>query len=81
MRIKIKENDGFGLNLWLPTSLLKSKFILSLINKHCDNENIKIYIPLIPKLYKSFKKYIKENGHFVLIDITSSDGDKVYIKV
>ena len=80
MKLKIKEKDGFGLSLWLPTSVIKSKLFLRIISKRSDN-NVKIYLDVIPTIYKSLRKYIKENGHFVLVDITSSDGDKVYIKV
>ena len=81
MKLKIKEKDGFGLSLWLPTSIIKSKLFLRIIRKSSDNNNVKIYLDVIPTIYKSLRKYIKENGHFVLVDITSSDGDTVYIKV
>lgn len=80
MRIKVKPAEGRGINLWLPTSLLKSKFIVSIIKKNIDNKT-KIYLDMIPQIYKSLKKYIKQNGHFILVDVDSSDGDKVLIKV
>lgn len=79
MKLIIKP-DGFNIKLWLPTSLLKSKFIIKRIIKHCgdDNEQLMNSLPII---YKSLKEYIRENGHFILIEIQSFDGDLVQIKV
>ena len=80
MKIYIKSNDGHNIKLWLPTSLLKSKFILNNIKKS-GGTDIEPLMKLIPIIYKTLKKYIKEHGHFTLVDVRSSDGDKVIIKV
>lgn len=80
MTLHIKDGKGFGVVFWLPTSLLKSKFILKNIKNHCDTD-IEPFIDLLPTINKSLKDYIKKNGHFVLVDIKSSDGDTVIIKV
>jgi hypothetical protein len=80
MKLLIKPIDGLNIKLWLPTSLLKSKFIIKRIIKHCgdDNEQLMNSLPIINK---SIKEYIRKNGHFVLIEIQSFDGDLVQIKV
>ena len=81
MKIKVKPNEGkITFRFWLPTSALKSKLISKQLSKYCKGTNID-FSNIMPVLYKSLKKYIKENGHFTLIDIVSSDGDKVIIKV
>ena len=85
MKIHIKPNDGHGIKLWFPTSFLKSKFILNYIIKLNNiNENCRIDIePLIkslPIIYKTLKKYIKEHGHFTLVDVSSEDS-QVIIKI
>ena len=80
MKIHIKSNDGYGIKLWLPTSLLKSKFIIKNIKKH-GGIDIEPLMNLLPKIYKTLKVYIKKHGHFTLVDVRSSDGDKVIIKV
>lgn len=80
MKIYIKSNDGHNIRLWLPTSLLKSKFILNKIKKY-GGTDIEPLMKLIPIIYKTLKKYIIEHGHFTLVDVRSSDGDKVIIKV
>lgn len=81
MTIKIKEKDGIAFKLWLPTSLLKSKLILSIINKYSNDVDLSYLEKILPIIYTSITDYSKENGHFTLIDITSSDGASVKIKV
>ena len=80
MTIKIKDADGSSLKFWLPNSWIKSRILGKIIKKNYGEQSTAI-LNITPAIYKSLKKYIKENGHFVLVDITSSDGDKVYIKV
>ena len=80
MKIHIKSNDGYGIKLWLPTSLLKSKFFLKNIKKY-GGIDIEPLMNLLPKINKTLKTYIKKYGHFTLVDVRSSDGDKVIIKV
>lgn len=80
MKIHIKSNDGYGIKLWLPTSLLKSKFILKNIKKY-GGIDIEPLMNLLPKINKTLKTYIKKYGHFTLVDVRSSDGDKVIISV
>ena len=80
MILKIKDSKGFGFAFWLPTALLKCKFILKKINKHSDTD-IDQFIALLTTINKSLKEYIKKNGHFVLVDVKSAEGETVVIKV
>jgi hypothetical protein len=81
MRVKIKPAEGkITFRLWFPTSALKSKFVTKIMVKYCKGVNID-FSKLMPLLYKSLKSHIKHNGHFVLIDVVSSDGDKVVVRV
>lgn len=80
MKLHIKGSDKFGFKIWLPTSLLKSKFVIKNIKKH-SGTNIEPFINSLPIIYRALKQYIKKNGHFVLVDIESSDGYKIFIKV
>ena len=59
MKIHIKSNDGYGIKLWIPTSLLKSKFILKNIKKY-GGIDIEPLMILFPKINKSLKAYIKK---------------------
>ena len=79
MKIYIKSNDGFNLKLWLPTSFLKRKFMMKFIIKNSNfSEQINA---LLPRFYDELKKFIKQNGHFILVDITSADGENIMIKI
>ena len=80
MKIHIKDSDGFGFKLWLPTSILKSKFILNQFKKY-GGIDIEPLINSSPIIYTALKEYIMKNGHFIFVDIESSDGNKVFIKV
>ena len=80
MKIHVISSDGHKINLWLPTALLKSKLILNTIKKNSGTD-IEPLINSSPIIFKSLKAYIKKHGHFTLVDIRSSDGEKVIIKV
>ena len=80
MKIQVISSDGHKINLWLPTSLLKSKLILNTIKKNCGTD-IESLMESLPIIYKTLKTYIKKHGHFTLVDIRSSDGENVIIKV
>ena len=80
MKIHVKSSDCQKIKLWLPTSLLKSKLILNTIKKN-SGIDIEPLINSLPIIYTALKEYIMKNGHFIFVDIESSDGNKVFIKV
>lgn len=80
MKIYVKSNDGYKINLWFPTSLFATKWMLKYAKKYVESD-IELLIDSLPAIYKTLKKYIKKYGHFTLVDLISSDGDKVIIKV
>lgn len=86
MKVHIKDGETKRkFSLWVPTSILKWKWIYSLIIKYSKDDTSKKITNLIKnnskKFYKILKKYIKANGHFTLVDIESADGDIVKIIV
>lgn len=80
MQIHINSDEGYKIKLWLPTSLLRSKILIKIIKKK-GGIDINPLMDMLPIIYKTLKKYIKKYGHFVLVDIESNDGNKVFIKV
>lgn len=80
MKIHINSDEGYKIKLWLPTSLLRSKILIKIIKKK-GGIDIKPLMDMLPIIHKILKKYIKKYGHFVLVDIESKDGNKVFIKV
>ncbi len=85
MKINIKVNDEdsrFRLNLWVPTSLLKSKFIWKQVGKAkgMTPELANKLQKAVSKAYFGIKEYIRTNGHFTLVE-AQSDGTHVKITI
>ena len=64
--------------LYFPLSLIKSKLFLKLVD--LNEEEIR-YDEIIRSSYNELKKFIKKNGHFVLVNVTTKEGVKVKIVV
>ena len=77
MRIKvISPEEKVKINISIPNILIKSKLVLNSINKYAG---VNIDSDIFRKMYKSLRSYIKENGHFNLVEVNSKDGN--YIKI
>ena len=77
MRIKvINKEEKIKINLVLPNSVIKSKIISSSIQKYVGDNISK---DVMKKIYQVIKEYIKENGHFNLVEVDSKDGTFVKI--
>lgn len=97
MKIKVKIGEREGkrgikhIYLALPNSLIKSrlavKIIRSGLKSKSDEGKPPIISPdfitrdLLKTVYKCLKTVIKRHGHFNLVDVNSSDGTKVIIRV
>lgn len=79
MKVLIKNSDSKSIRLFLPLFFLKSKFFWGIIIKLSKND--KFDYRNIIQIYDALKKYVKENGHFNLIYIESSDGGIIKIRV
>ena len=73
MKITVKQNK-VKFSLYFPLFFLKSAEFTNLITK---NEEIQISFK---PYYRILKKYIKENGHFDIIEIESKEA-KITIRV
>ena len=60
--------------------IIEIKIYIKDFKKH-GGIDIEPLMNLLPKINKTLKTYIKQHGHFTLVDVRSSDGDKVIIKV
>ena len=77
MKIKvINKEEKVKINLVLPNSVIKSKIISSSIQKYVGDNIPK---DVMKKIYQVIKEYIKENGHFNLVEVDSKDGTSVKI--
>lgn len=66
MKIIVKTKNRKNIKLYLPTSIIKSKFF---IKKFIDEDEVRKCKKLVKKSYKSLIYYVKLNGHFNLIEI------------
>ena len=80
MWIKIKTQDGPNLSFPVPLSLAGSKLLLSLAAKNGDPQAAE-YAPYAADIVRELREYVRRNGHFMLVDVESQNGDIVKIKV
>ena len=86
MKIRIRPSDSnFRLSIYLPLRLLKSRIaaraIAEAMNEDCTPEEVDAVRKTLIDSYQFIKQYVKTHGHFYLLDVTSHDGDRVYIRV
>lgn len=74
MKIIIKD-DGKKFSIRLPLFLIKSKTIQKAITKNSNSQMREF----IKSSYKELKRFIKDNGHFVFLDVRESSGTGVKI--
>lgn len=67
MKIRINK-----MALWLPSVLIKTKFIFKLINKDDIMIDNKEFHQMMVKIYRHLKQYKKKYGPIVLVDISSA---------
>ncbi|MBQ9037391.1 MAG: hypothetical protein IJ115_08050 [Erysipelotrichaceae bacterium] len=68
----------------LPNSLMKSKLLWKIAESNSDWkdwETVRQYQPLMVACYDALNRYIKDNGHFNLVEVSQPDGTKVIISL
>ncbi len=81
INIKVNEEDSrFKLNLWVPTSLIKSRFIWKQAGKAkgMTPELAQKIQKAVSRAYSEIKEYIRANGHFTLVE---ADSDGTHVKI
>ncbi len=81
MKIYISKRRRFVIYLWVPTRFVTSKWLWKRILSQVDSVDIEEIVSLMPYLLKGVKKYTSKQGHFDLINIKTSVGVKVYIRI
>lgn len=83
MRIQVKSKDA-NLDIPLPTSMLTSPMVSRIVLKAVrkKEEDLSWLTPeLVEGLQKTLKSWIRRNGHFMLVEVESADGEIVKIKL
>ena len=83
MRIQVKSKDA-NLDIPMPTSMLVSPMVSRIVLKVVRKEgrDLSWLTPeLVEGLQKTLKSWIRRNGHFMLVEVESADGEIVKIKL
>lgn len=80
MRIRISKRS-YRFIFWVPTWFIRSKWFFRRIIKWEDEIEKEKFISFLPILTRELKRYVKIMGHFDLIDVKTSDGVRIYIRV
>jgi hypothetical protein len=79
MKIRVlNKEEKINIRLALPLCLIKSKLVISSIIK---NSKMDIKKEVFTDVYQILKEYIKENGHFTIVEVEAKDGTYVKIRV
>ncbi|MBR4434952.1 MAG: hypothetical protein IKS90_02510 [Clostridia bacterium] len=83
MRIYVKADDmKLPIVMAVPTGAIGWRWIWRIINKNAKGDKAPIISEeTAQKLAAAVKRYVRQNGHFYLVDITSADGDRVRIRL
>ena len=78
IRVKDKEHN---IRFWFPTGLFLSRPIAAAIAKGARDKGMPLTGKLVNVLFKAIKRYRREHKDWVLAEVDSKDGDKVFIKL
>ena len=82
MKIVIKDKkERKNIVLYFPLSFIKMPFVIKKLNSS-NNVNLpEENKELLNEIYKVLKQFVKENGHFNLVEINGNNGDVVLIRI
>lgn len=80
MRIRVKDKEH-NIRFWFPTGLFLSRPIAAAIAKGARDKGMPLTGRQVNVLFKAIKRYRREHKDWVLAEVDSKDGDKVFIKL
>lgn len=82
MKITIQSNKTKRITLLFPTRLICSRLIWKMILQHTEEMNHLqgIYTTIKP-LYRYLKDYVKQNGHFTVMEAKTASGCYVFVRI
>ncbi len=81
MRIRISGSDG-KLNLCVPTGLVLNRLTLGPVLTALNRKyNLPVKREQAGEFARALRQYRREHPEWVLVDVESADGERVYIKV
>ena len=80
MRIRVKDKEH-NIRFWFPTGLFLSRPIAAAIARGARDKGMPLTGKRVNVLFKAIKRYRREHKDWVLAEVDSKDGDKVFIKL
>ena len=80
MKIRVKDKEH-NIRFWFPTGLLLSRPIAAAIAMGARDKGMPLTGKQLNVLFKAIKRYRREHKDWVLAEVDSKDGDKVFIKL
>ena len=80
MKIRVKDKEH-NIRFWFPTGLFLSRPIAAAIAKGARDKSMPLTGKQLNVLFKAIKRYRREHKDWVLAEVDSKDGDKVFIKL
>ncbi len=74
MKIYIKAKPVY-LAFWIPLSALKWKIATKYVTQEGWTSDT------LKRLYHAAKEYVRQYGHFTLVDVRSAEGERVIVKI
>lgn len=82
MKIVIKDKkERKNIVLYFPLSFIKMPFVIKKLNSSNNINLPEENKELLNEIYKVLKRFVKENGHFNLVEINENNGDVVLIRI
>lgn len=85
MKIIVRSRElAIPIKLSLPTSLLKWNVIWKFIIRNTDpdeREELIQYRQIVSECLEVLRQYVRENGHFNLVEVENEDGDYVLVRL
>lgn len=82
MTIKVYPKSGPHIRIWLPMGALKLRFVYRILDKKSQGLfDFTTFGNTMPKIIIGLRQFIRQNGHFTLVEVKSHDGDYVLIRL
>ncbi len=87
MRIKVKSPEmKHGIHLMIPNSLLGAKWVWRLVAKQTGGGEGEVSfsglsMEDIQAIKTALRQYVRKNGHFNLVELDSTGGEEIRIRV
>ena len=81
MKIIVKSDDHKNIKLLFPTGLLLNNITAIFVHRAMKKKGISIRIGHLRTLMKVLKRYKRKHKNWNLVEVNSSDGNYVQIKI